>query len=283
MRLLHFAFCAVLFSALSLTPAFAQRGGSRGGGGGGFRGGGGAARSGGGFSGGVRGGNGFSGGVRGGGGFSGGFRGSGGFAGRGFAGSRGFGGGFRGGFRSGFRGFGGGFLSWGFPYYGWGFPYAYGYPYVSGYPYAYGYCDPYYYDCGYGPYDYGYAYAPPAPGPTVVNQYGNQYAPQAYSYPAQNVPPQRVRNYGPSEPLAPRNVGSQPFYRTPDFYLIAFTDHTIQAAVSFLVEGDTIRYTTREHVEKTAPLSSVDLRFSRQINRDRHVDFQLPQPESSRL
>jgi hypothetical protein len=58
--------------------------------------------------------------------------------------------------------------------------------------------------------------------------------------------------------------------------LIAFTDHTIRAAISYRVDGDTIRWTTREHEEMQAPLASVDRRFSEQINRDRRVDFRLP-------
>ena len=66
------------------------------------------------------------------------------------------------------------------------------------------------------------------------------------------------------------------FYRAADYYLIAFADHTIRAAVSYTVDGDQIRYTTREHEERTAPLSSVDVRFSEQINRDRRVEFRLP-------
>jgi hypothetical protein len=121
----------------------------------------------------------------------------------------------------------------------------------GGYPYSYGY-DPYYYEpYSYGdPYDSGYVgYAPPAPPvppqpPAVINQ----------------------------------NIGtpSGSFYRAADFYLIAFTDHTIRAALSYTAEGDQIRYTTREHEERTAPLSDVDLRFSEQINRDRRVEFKLP-------
>jgi len=200
--------------------------------------GGGGARGGGGGS---RGGGGFSGG-------GGGFRGGGGFSGGGFRG-----GGFRGGFRGGY--YGGlyfGYGGWGWPYYGWGYPYYGGY---YGYPYGYGY-DPYaYYDYGYPAYDYGYTYSAPPSGPTVINQ---------------SVSPSYQQ---PSAPAA----ANQSFYRTPDFYLIAFTDHTIQAALSFTVVGDTIHYITREHVEKTAPLSSVDLRFSEQINRDRRVEFKLPQ------
>ena len=71
-------------------------------------------------------------------------------------------------------------------------------------------------------------------------------------------------------------TSSGTFYRAADYYLIAFNDHTIRAAVSYTVEGDQIRYTTREHEEKTAPLASVDVLFSEQINRDRRVEFRLP-------
>jgi hypothetical protein len=90
--------------------------------------------------------------------------------------------------------------------------------------------------------------APPA-APTVINQ-----------------------NIG--TPSAGASSGA--FYRAADYYLIAFNDHTIRAAVSYTVEGDQLRYTTREHEEKTAPLASVDVRFSEQINRDRRVEFRLP-------
>lgn len=226
---------------LSLVPTltFAQRGGGHGGGGG-FHGGGG----GGGFRGGSMSGGGFRGG------FSGGsFRGGG----AGFVG--GFrGGGFRGtGFRSGgFRG-GGSRFSFSTGFYGWPYAYGWGWPsyYYGGYPY---------YDYGY-PYNY-YDYP-------YDNNYGYVSAP-AY----QSAPPVVIeQNYAPS---APSSASSGSFYRTPDFYLIAFNDHTIQAALNFRVEGDQILWTTREHVDKQAPLSSVDRRFSEQINRDRRVEFRLP-------
>jgi len=66
------------------------------------------------------------------------------------------------------------------------------------------------------------------------------------------------------------------YSQAPDYYLIAFNDHTIQAAVTFSVDGDTFRFTTREGQQLTAPLSSVDRRFSEQINRERNVEFRLP-------
>jgi len=177
---------------------------------------------------------------------------------RGFNGFRGGFGGFRGAFPGRF-GFG---LGFGYPYYGFGF----GWPYWGlGYGGYYGgYYDPsYYYGDGYypdtyygdtGSYypdqgNYGYGYGSQAP--VVINQ---QYSPN---------------------PPSPSSA-SDSYYRRPDYYLIAFNDHTIQAAISFSVDGDQIRWTTREHVEKSAPLSTVDRRFSEQINRDRRVDFRLP-------
>ena len=65
------------------------------------------------------------------------------------------------------------------------------------------------------------------------------------------------------------------FYRAPDYYLIAFDDHTIRAAASYRIEGGEIYWTSREGEQMQAPLSSVDRRFSEQINRDRRVAFPL--------
>ncbi len=67
------------------------------------------------------------------------------------------------------------------------------------------------------------------------------------------------------------NEGNQ-----PQFYLIAFTDHTIQAATAYKVEGDQLYWQDRENKEHHAPLSRIDVPFSQQINRDRNVDFQIP-------
>jgi len=69
---------------------------------------------------------------------------------------------------------------------------------------------------------------------------------------------------------------SQPSSGNQGFYLIAFNDHTIQAATAYKVEGDQIRWITREGQEMQAPLASVDIRYSQQINRERHVDFRIP-------
>lgn len=204
------------------------------------------------------------------GGGGGGFHGGGSMGGGGFrGGSAGgsFRGGYGGGYRGGYGGYRGGYYGgYGRYGYGIGFGFGFGYPYWGwgyGWPYGYGWCDPIVFDCGYGysgyyGYDGAAAYAPSysapvyqtAQPPVVIN---NQYPP---------APPQQQQNNS--------------YYRPADYYLIAFNDHTIQAALSFHVEGDTLHYVTMQHEEKTAPLSSVDRSFSQQLNRDRRVNFQLP-------
>jgi hypothetical protein len=145
---------------------------------------------------------------------------------------------------------------WGWPYYGYYGGYPYGY---DGYGYDPYYSDPYAYNSyATTPYDNQYSYAPPA-GQAQQAPYPQQqqYAP----YPQQQYVP---------APQANTQQGAV------DYYLLAFSDHTIRAAVSYQVDGDTIRWTTREHEQMQAPLSSLDRRFTEQINRDRHVDFRLP-------
>jgi hypothetical protein len=209
--------------------------------------------------GGMRGGMG-GGGWRGGGGSWGG----GGFRGGGFRG-----GGFRGGFvNRGFvgRGFNRTVVVGGFGWPGWGWGWGWGWPgWGWGWPASSGFsgCDPYYgcpggyVDPGYGSVGYGQpsaAYSQPAAPPVVVNQ-----------------------SFGATDAaLGQPGQASASFYRSPDYFLIAFNDHTIRAAVNYHVESDTLIWTTREGQTMKAPLSSVDIRFSQQINRDRRVDFRLP-------
>jgi hypothetical protein len=148
---------------------------------------------------------------------------------------------------------GGGY--WGWPYYSY-----WGWPYYGGYAGYAPYYDPYYYDY------YG------SPGGYPYDYYGSNYGYVSGAPQQQQQPPVVINNVPPPA----QQAGDGGFYRSADFYLIAFTDHTIQAAVSFHVEGDQIVWTTRENEERRAPLSSVDRRFSEQINRDRRVDFRLP-------
>ncbi len=256
MKLLRFAFL------LSLTSVFmyAQRGGGghAGGGGGHAMGGGGHMSSGGGMSHAAP---------------SGGMSHVGGISGNSFHGTtaNGFNHGFNGSnFNHINHGFVGNHFHYGYPFVGFGFGFGYpfyGYPYY-GYPYyGYGSGYPGYYSDGYSPYDsYGSGYT----DPYAYNSYGDN----GYAYAPQSQAPVNNQYLGGPTPPVP-GTGTESFYRKADYYLIAFADHTIQAALSYRVEGDTIFWTTREHEERHAPLSSVDRRFTEQMNRDRHVEIRL--------
>jgi hypothetical protein len=242
-------------------PVCAQRGGggARGGGGGFHGGGGGITRGGGGFGGGIARGGGFGGGIaRGGGGFREGY---------------GFRGGYGGFHNYGYRGYGGwgwgglGFgIGWGYPYYGFG--YWPGYYDYYGYPW-YDYSDSY-------PYDYGYGYASPAyytapayqsPGVNIV--YAPQAAVPAYAQTAAPVTHEYDR-YGQEVRPSAAPTGSP-------IYLIAFlNDHVIRAASAYWFDGQTLHYVTLQHEERQAPVSSLDRSLTMQLNRERHVPFQLP-------
>lgn len=237
----------------------AQRGGGGHGGGGG---------------GGVRGGGG--GGFRGGGGGGGGFRGGGG---GGFVGG---GSGFVGNFGRG--GFVGNYLRGG---YGYGYGRGYGYGGYGGgyYPWGLGYGLGYWPDYGY--YDYGYpyydSYAYPAyqSSPNVTVVYPSQGQPNYYSQTARPVS-HAYDEYGQEVNPAPANSGTAPSGSASSaaaspIYLIAMKDGVIRAAASYWVNGQTLHYVTMEHLEKQVPLSEIDRGLSQQLNRERRVQFQLPQ------
>jgi len=243
--LLQITLCVLLAG-----PAMAQRGGGGhgGGGGGGFHGGGGIG--------------------------GGGFRGGGGIGGGGFRG--GFGGGY-GGFRGGYGGFRGGYGGYGYGF-GRGYGYGLGLGFYGGYypygGYGYGGFWPDYYD--YSPYDYyspyaGYASYNTSPNVTVMYpQQVQESSPVVYVQRATPVTHQ-YDEYGQEVQSSGAGGGGSPIY------LIAFQDHVIRAAASYWVEGKTLHYVTLQHEEKQSPLDSVDRNFSMQLNRERHVQLQLPQ------
>lgn len=234
--------------------AMAQRGGGGGhggGGGGGHMGGGGGHMGGGGGMGG------------------GGFRGGGGIGGGGFRGGVGGFNGFRGGYGYGYgRGLYGGY---GWPYLGWGLGLSYWPYYDLGWDYPY-------YDYGYDPYygstystGYSYPAYQQAPNTTVV------YAPQntqVYTVPRPAV--HEYDQYG-QEVQPPGGSGGASATTGSPIYLIAFKDQNIRAAAAYWVNGQTLHYVTLEHEEKQVPLTDVDRDLSARLNRERHVQFQLPQ------
>jgi hypothetical protein len=206
------------------------------------------------------------GGMRGGGFGGGGFRG--GFGGGGFRG--GFGGwGFRGGFNRGFGfrgnrfvvvnrrfGFGNGFIGagvWGWPSWGWG-----GGAYWPG--------D--YVDSGYGAYPPYYT-SGSSPNVTVVYPPAQLAAAPVY---ADQVAVGGYDEYG--QPVgSSRGVSAS---NGSPIYLIALKNQNIYPAVAYSVKVDTLSFLTIWREQKMVPLDWIDRGFTMQLNRERHVNFQLP-------
>ena len=147
----------------------------------------------------------------------------------------------------------------GYPYYGYG----YSYPYYGYDSYSYGY-DPYAY--------YGGGYSSASP-PQQDYSYQQNYPPQGYPPQGQVSPPLQQQQPQYAQPQTQPQSANES--NAAQFYLIAFTDHTIQAATAYKVVGEQLYWQDRDNREHHVPLSSVDVPFSQQINRDRRVDFQI--------
>ncbi len=61
------------------------------------------------------------------------------------------------------------------------------------------------------------------------------------------------------------------------FFLIALKDKTINAAASYWVDGPMLNYVTQQGVHVIVRLDLVDRGFSRDLNRQRNVEFHLPE------
>jgi hypothetical protein len=121
------------------------------------------------------------------------------------------------------------------------------------------------------PYYGYYAYRP---------YYYYAYAPYAYNtYPLYRTPPAAIPHARQPMPWPQSQTRPQSLPTNSQgqaFYLLAFNDHSIEAASTYNVVGDRIHWVTRDYREKQAPLSNVDISYSQQLNFDRHVNFRIP-------
>lgn len=146
---------------------------------------------------------------------------------------------------------------------------------------------PVFYGGGY--YDYE---APSAPYsqqgyavPSYNNSYGNGYDQMTqppvviinqYFKPDAANPVVRDYSNVPLPQPAPQADAPQENTDQQVMFLIAMKDHTIFPAVAYWVEGDTLNYITVQGVKNSASLDLVDRDFSKQINKERNVEFGLP-------
>lgn len=136
-------------------------------------------------------------------------------------------------------------------------------------------------EMGYPSYLPNYAYSSYYPGydyPYTVSGYSSyQTSPNVtVLYPTQStVPPLSAERAHPVMKEYDQN-GQEIRPGGSPLYLIAFKDHTITAATTYRVEGDTLHYTTQQNENKDASLDTVDRALSLTLNRQRQVPFDLP-------
>jgi hypothetical protein len=86
-----------------------------------------------------------------------------------------------------------------------------------------------------------------------------------------------INQYFRPDTANPLAVSAAPQDTQPIMFLIAMKDHTIYPALAYWVEGDTLNYITTQGTKNSASLDAVDRPFSQQLNRERKVDFGLPE------
>lgn len=156
------------------------------------------------------------------------------------------------------------------------------------YPYAYSVWVPDYFDYlnGTGSYAAPYGAPPPAAGgyydpslagpppsqqPVIINQYFSgppaaqqPYGPSPYAQPP-NAPETNNTSAAPGDTLG-----------TPQtYYLIAYKNHAIYAALAYWVEDKTLHYVTTQNTHNQASMDLIDLTLTKSLNQDRQVPFTI--------
>jgi len=112
----------------------------------------------------------------------------------------------------------------------------------------------------------GYGFQPPPvqPPPVIINQYFDSRRPPAQD---DSAPPTfEDATIKPGDPLTD----------TPNYYLIAYKDHSMYSALAYWVEGDTLHYVTTQNTHNQVTMSLVDLDKTYKLNEDRSVPFSIP-------
>ncbi len=81
-----------------------------------------------------------------------------------------------------------------------------------------------------------------------------------------------------SNPVVPNYEGTSRPAEAPASkpeVLLVTKDHSLYSATRYWVEGNTLYYITGYEVRKSLPLDQLDLEFTRQLNKERNVPFDL--------
>jgi hypothetical protein len=129
---------------------------------------------------------------------------------------------------------------------------------------------------GYGGYGDPEAAVPPQQPQNITIIYPPaQPLPMMVGPSAQQAPPPNasIREYMPPDHTAAETA---PLQTQPDYYLLAFKDHSIYSAVGYWVDSDTLHYITTGNVHNQVSISLIDRELTLQLNKGRGVQVNLP-------
>jgi hypothetical protein len=125
----------------------------------------------------------------------------------------------------------------------------------------------------YAPYGYGPYWDAPAetptdapPQPVIVNQYYTMPPPPPGDIAGSPSRAAGVSPAGSGDLLAPAE----------DYYLIAYRNRSIYAALTWWLEGNTLHYVTTQNTHNQAALDLIDLDKTIRLNQDRDIPFSIP-------
>jgi hypothetical protein len=126
---------------------------------------------------------------------------------------------------------------------------------------------------GYSQYNaqYSNGYDQTQPPVVIINQYFKPDTANPVMHDYSNVPLPESAPQGPNAGDSAVNTSDQQV-----MFLIAMKDHTIYPVIAYWVEGDTLNYITLQGAKNSISLDLVDRDFSKQINKERKVEFGLP-------
>lgn len=99
--------------------------------------------------------------------------------------------------------------------------------------------------------------------PVIINQYFAAPAP---------LPPAPAQAAVATRPVTPGDLLAPP----ETYYLIAYRNRSMYAAISWWMENDTLHYVTTQNTHNQASLDLIDLDLTRKLNQDRNVPFAIP-------
>jgi hypothetical protein len=106
----------------------------------------------------------------------------------------------------------------------------------------------------------------PAP-PVIINQYFS-------------TPGSEIRSLPPVDEPAPRtstsaNRSGDLLAPAENYYLIAYKDRSMYAALAWWLEGNTLHYVTTQNTHNQASLDLIDLDRTTRLNQDRNIPFTI--------